>query len=167
MRAFQGLQGTEERAAEQSRSAAQGDSCEGQRGRGTIGCCPLCPDPAQVETCSVPASQGPVGGVLCAAGSSPWGPAPRLPPPPERQAALASGSTSLDHPPSGDLEVTVDFLTEVDKLVQLIECPIFTCEPCLWPPQAWREVGGRAALGYHWGGSENSHPRDASRMSGT
>uniref|UniRef100_A0A8C2T6G6 Protein VAC14 homolog n=1 Tax=Coturnix japonica TaxID=93934 RepID=A0A8C2T6G6_COTJA len=26
----------------------------------------------------------------------------------------------------GDLEVTVDFLTEVDKLVQLIECPIFT-----------------------------------------
>uniref|UniRef100_A0A8C9G3R6 Protein VAC14 homolog n=1 Tax=Pavo cristatus TaxID=9049 RepID=A0A8C9G3R6_PAVCR len=27
---------------------------------------------------------------------------------------------------SGDLEVTVDFLTEVDKLVQLIECPIFT-----------------------------------------
>lgn len=29
---------------------------------------------------------------------------------------------------SGDLEVTVDFLIEVDKLVQLIECPIFTCE---------------------------------------
>lgn len=29
---------------------------------------------------------------------------------------------------SGDLEVTVDFLTEVDKLVQLIECPIFTCK---------------------------------------
>ncbi|KAL8194577.1 UNVERIFIED_CONTAM: PtdIns(3,5)P(2) sythesis regulation factor [Gekko kuhli] len=27
---------------------------------------------------------------------------------------------------SGDLEVTVDFLIEVDKLVQLIECPIFT-----------------------------------------
>ncbi|XP_032775540.1 protein VAC14 homolog [Strigops habroptila] len=26
----------------------------------------------------------------------------------------------------GDLDVTVDFLTEVDKLVQLIECPIFT-----------------------------------------
>ncbi|XP_055993021.1 protein VAC14 homolog [Sorex fumeus] len=26
----------------------------------------------------------------------------------------------------GDLEVTVDFLTEVDKLVQLLECPIFT-----------------------------------------
>ena len=29
---------------------------------------------------------------------------------------------------SGDLEVTVDFLTEIDKLVQLIESPIFTCE---------------------------------------
>lgn len=29
---------------------------------------------------------------------------------------------------SGDLEVTVDFLMEVDKLVQLIESPIFTCE---------------------------------------
>uniref|UniRef100_A0ACB8EBM4 PtdIns(3,5)P(2) sythesis regulation factor n=2 Tax=Sphaerodactylus townsendi TaxID=933632 RepID=A0ACB8EBM4_9SAUR len=26
----------------------------------------------------------------------------------------------------GDLEVTVDFLIEIDKLVQLIECPIFT-----------------------------------------
>lgn len=29
---------------------------------------------------------------------------------------------------SGNLEVTVDFLMEVDKLVQLIESPIFTCE---------------------------------------
>lgn len=29
---------------------------------------------------------------------------------------------------SGDLEITVDFLTEVDKLVQLIESPIFACE---------------------------------------
>ena len=38
------------------------------------------------------------------------------------------GQTFLDQPPSGDLEVTVDFLTEVDKLVQLIECPIFTCK---------------------------------------
>ncbi|GBN16158.1 Protein VAC14, partial [Araneus ventricosus] len=26
----------------------------------------------------------------------------------------------------GDIEVTVDFLTEIDKLVQLIESPIFT-----------------------------------------
>ena len=29
---------------------------------------------------------------------------------------------------SGNLEVTVDFLTEIDKLVQLIESPIFTCK---------------------------------------
>lgn len=29
---------------------------------------------------------------------------------------------------SGDLEITVDFLTEVDKLVQLIESPVFACE---------------------------------------
>lgn len=36
--------------------------------------------------------------------------------------------TSLTATSSGDLEVTVDFLTEVDKLVQLIECPIFTCK---------------------------------------
>lgn len=35
---------------------------------------------------------------------------------------------SLTATSSGDLEVTVDFLTEVDKLVQLIECPIFTCK---------------------------------------
>lgn len=41
---------------------------------------------------------------------------------------LATWQTFLDHVPSGDLEVTVDFLTEVDKLVQLIECPIFTCK---------------------------------------
>ncbi|KAK7830394.1 hypothetical protein U0070_018902, partial [Myodes glareolus] len=39
---------------------------------------------------------------------------------------IPNGETFLDCPPSGDLEVTVDFLTEVDKLVQLIECPIFT-----------------------------------------
>lgn len=36
--------------------------------------------------------------------------------------------TSLTATSSGELEVTVDFLTEVDKLVQLIECPIFTCK---------------------------------------
>jgi Vacuolar protein 14 C-terminal Fig4p binding len=29
---------------------------------------------------------------------------------------------------SGSLEVTVEFLIEIDKLVQLIESPIFTCE---------------------------------------
>lgn len=28
---------------------------------------------------------------------------------------------------SGDLEITVDFLKEIDKLVQLIESPIFAC----------------------------------------
>jgi hypothetical protein len=29
---------------------------------------------------------------------------------------------------SAEIEVTVDFLIEIDKLVQLIESPIFTCE---------------------------------------
>ena len=29
---------------------------------------------------------------------------------------------------SAEIEVTVDFLIEVDKLVQLIESPIFTCK---------------------------------------
>lgn len=29
---------------------------------------------------------------------------------------------------SGDLEITVEFLTEIDKLVQLIESPVFACE---------------------------------------
>jgi len=29
---------------------------------------------------------------------------------------------------SGDLEVNVDFLVQIDKLVQLIESPIFTCK---------------------------------------
>lgn len=29
---------------------------------------------------------------------------------------------------SGDLEITVEFLTEIDKLVQLIESPIFACK---------------------------------------
>lgn len=53
---------------------------------------------------------------------------PSPPGPSLRQAVLAPGEDFLDCPPSGDLEVTVDFLTEVDKLVQLIECPIFTCK---------------------------------------
>ena len=35
-------------------------------------------------------------------------------------------------PASGDIEVTVDFLTEIDKLVQLIESPIFTCKYMEW-----------------------------------
>ena len=29
---------------------------------------------------------------------------------------------------SAEIEVTVDFLVEIDKLVQLIESPIFTCK---------------------------------------
>jgi hypothetical protein len=29
---------------------------------------------------------------------------------------------------SSDIEITVDFLTEVDKLIQLLESPIFTCK---------------------------------------
>lgn len=29
---------------------------------------------------------------------------------------------------SGDIEVTVEFLIEMDKLVQLIESPIFACK---------------------------------------
>lgn len=29
---------------------------------------------------------------------------------------------------SADLEVTVQMLTQIDKLVQLIESPVFTCE---------------------------------------
>lgn len=28
---------------------------------------------------------------------------------------------------SGNLEITVDYLVEIDKLVQLIESPIFAC----------------------------------------
>jgi Vacuolar protein 14 C-terminal Fig4p binding len=28
---------------------------------------------------------------------------------------------------SGDLEITVQFLIQVDKLVQLLESPVFTC----------------------------------------
>lgn len=46
----------------------------------------------------------------------------------------------------------MDFLTEVDKLVQLIECPIFTCKGLasgLWPggggvkPHSERREEGR------------------------
>lgn len=41
----------------------------------------------------------------------------------------------------------MDFLTEVDKLVQLIECPIFTCKGpaaglwVAWSEAAWSEAG--------------------------
>lgn len=30
---------------------------------------------------------------------------------------------------SGDLEITVQFLIQVDKLVQILESPVFTCNP--------------------------------------
>lgn len=34
-----------------------------------------------------------------------------------------------DPPPtSADLEITVQLLVQIDKLVQLIESPVFTCE---------------------------------------
>ena len=36
--------------------------------------------------------------------------------------------SDLNYYISGDLEVTVEFLTEIDKLVQLLESPIFICE---------------------------------------
>lgn len=35
--------------------------------------------------------------------------------------------TSLTLPPSADLEMTVQILVQIDKLVQLIESPVFTC----------------------------------------
>ena len=34
---------------------------------------------------------------------------------------------------SGDLEITVQFLIQVDKLVQIIESPVFTCTS---PPES-------------------------------
>jgi Vacuolar protein 14 C-terminal Fig4p binding len=32
---------------------------------------------------------------------------------------------------SGDLEITVQFLIQVDKLVQILESPVFTCNPSI------------------------------------
>ncbi|KAH0619421.1 hypothetical protein JD844_000034, partial [Phrynosoma platyrhinos] len=55
---------------------------------------------------------------------------------------------------SGDLEVTVDFLIEVDKLVQLIECPIFTCKPpflFLFQPGAGVRASERGFARGLWG----------------
>lgn len=41
----------------------------------------------------------------------------------------------------------MDFLTEVDKLVQLIECPIFTCEsPASRMQQEWGRLCRGAGL---------------------
>lgn len=61
----------------------------------------------------------------------------------------------------------MDFLTEVDKLVQLIECPIFTCKgPASGLRPAWSEAevkphseeGGRD-------GGRNQSPQGCARMS--
>lgn len=41
---------------------------------------------------------------------------------------------------SGDLEVTVEFLVEMDKLVQLIESPIFACKFSRRIPDAMKIV---------------------------
>lgn len=43
-------------------------------------------------------------------------------------------SFSLWPPHSADLEITVQLLVQVDKLVQLIESPVFTCEASVHPP---------------------------------
>ena len=44
------------------------------------------------------------------------------------QVILPSYLYSLIIVNSGHLEVNVDFLIQIDKLVQLIESPIFTCK---------------------------------------
>lgn len=95
-------------------------------------------------------------------------PALQLSPPPAEaphkdRLSWPSGQTFLDCSPSGDLEVTVDFLTEVDKLVQLIECPIFTCKgPASGLGLAWHEAGVKPpSERREGGGRECSHPRDA------
>lgn len=93
---------------------------------------------------------------------------PSLQTPPQQRPLTemgSPGSSFLDHPPSGDLEVTVDFLTEVDKLVQLIECPIFTCKsPAPGAQQGWGQLSHSAPAGE--GGREGTHPRVFPRMSG-
>lgn len=53
----------------------------------------------------------------------------------------------------------MDFLTEVDKLVQLIECPIFTCKgpaPGLWPTWSEAEVKPHSEEGGRQRGKERS-----------
>jgi hypothetical protein len=35
-------------------------------------------------------------------------------------------------PDSAELEITVQLLVQIDKLVQLIESPVFTCTCHLW-----------------------------------
>lgn len=65
--------------------------------------------------------QGGFGKAVVLTGHHPCQPSAAARPPFSKVTPLTATS-------SGDLEVTVDFLTEVDKLVQLIECPIFTCK---------------------------------------
>ena len=36
---------------------------------------------------------------------------------------------------SADLEMTVNMLIQIDKLVQLLESPVFTCKPLCSSPQ--------------------------------
>lgn len=38
---------------------------------------------------------------------------------------IAAGFTNID---SAELEMTVNMLIQIDKLVQLLESPVFTCE---------------------------------------
>jgi len=42
------------------------------------------------------------------------------------------GSTILTDKYSADLEMTVNMLIQIDKLVQLLESPVFTCKPLLF-----------------------------------
>lgn len=42
-------------------------------------------------------------------------------------SSLHDPNTTFHFTFSGDLEITMEFLVEIDKLVQLIESPIFAC----------------------------------------
>jgi Vacuolar protein 14 C-terminal Fig4p binding len=41
--------------------------------------------------------------------------------------SLSYGTKRLTMPDSAELEITVQLLVQIDKLVQLIESPVFTC----------------------------------------
>lgn len=60
------------------------------------------------------------------------------------QLFLASSNSStaynmfpISNADSADIEVTVEFLTELDKLVQLIESPIFACKLIITNKKSW------------------------------
>ena len=67
---------------------------------------------------------------------------------------LSMSSLTASHLNSGDLDVTVNFLTEIDRLVQMIESPIFTRKfrlaaalPCALDPNSycyaiWYQLAG-------------------------